>query len=424
MAEHIVCGIDIGSTKIATIVALQNDDGEMRIIGFNTTPSRGVKKGMIVDIDQVISGLEVSVEKAERMAGHRIKEAYVSVGGPHISSMNSHGIVAVANPQFEVVDEDVRRVIEAARAISLSNTRQVIDVVPREYSVDGQGGINNPTGMSGVRLEVDTHIITASTTVLKNIEKVLNDLGIKNSGFVFSGVASAESVITDTERDLGVAVVDIGGGKIDIAIFIEEALSYSSSIPIGARHISNDIAVGLRVSLDSAEKIKLYLSGNVKAVKKAIKDKEKDFLTTAKLGIPEKLPDVTTNELVDGIIGPRLEEIYSYLREEITKSGYEKQIPSGIVLTGGGALTIGIVDMGRRVMRLPIRVGMPDRVAGLVDEISHPQYSTTLGLMYYGSSLSQEDTTSFKNFNQILKNVSFADIMSNVQKFFKQFLPG
>lgn len=216
MAENLICGIDIGSTKVATIVGLQSQEtNEIRIIGFNSTPSHGVKKGLIVDIDQATASVEASVEKAERMAGHHIKEAFVSVGGPHIASINSHGIVAVANPQFEVVEDDVRRVIEAARAISLSNTKQIIEVSAREYSVDGQSGINNPIGMSGVRLEVDTHIITASATNLKNIEKVLGDLGIANMGYIFAGVAAAESVLTDTEKDLGVALVDIG--VVDIA---------------------------------------------------------------------------------------------------------------------------------------------------------------------------------------------------------------
>lgn len=424
MSESLICGIDIGSTKIATIVGLKApDSNEIRIIGFNNTPSRGVKKGLIVDIDQVTGALEDSVEKAERMAGHHIKEAYVSVGGPHIASQNSHGIVAVANPQFEVVDEDVARVIEAARAISLSNTRQIIEVSPREYSVDGQSGINNPIGMSGVRLEVDTHIITASTTNLKNIDKVLGDLGIQNLGYIFAGLASADSVLSDTEKDLGIAVADIGGGKIDLCIFVEGSLSYSASIPIGSRHISNDIAVGLRVSLDSAEKIKIYLSENAKQIQEAIKKKDMSIFTAAKLGIPEILPDVNPKEVVDGIIGPRLEEIYSYIREEIVKSGYEKNIPAGLVITGGGALTIGMVDMGRRIIRLPIRVGVPERATGLVDEIMNPMYASTLGLIYYGSRSSTEGADSFKDFNSVLKNFSMGDIMSQVRKVFKQFLP-
>ncbi len=424
MSESLICGIDIGSTKIATIVGLKSPDtNEIRIIGFNTTPSRGVKKGLIVDIDQVTGALEDSVEKAERMAGHHIKEAYVSVGGPHIASQNSHGIVAVANPQFEVVDEDVTRVIEAARAISLSNTRQIIEVSPREYSVDGQSGINNPIGMSGVRLEVDTHIITASTTNLKNVDKVLGDLGIQNVGYIFAGLSSADSVLSETEKDLGIAVADIGGGKIDLCIFVEGSLSYSASIPIGARHISNDIAVGLRVSLDSAEKIKLYLSNNAQQVQESLKKKDYSIFTAAKVGIPEILPDVNPKEVIDGIIGPRLEEIYSYIREEIVKSGYEKNIPAGLVITGGGALTIGMIDMGRRIIRLPIRVGVPERATGLVDEVMNPMYAATLGLIYYGSKSAIEGGDSFKDFNSVLKNFSMGDIMSRVQKMLKQFLP-
>ncbi|MDP4010749.1 MAG: cell division protein FtsA [Candidatus Roizmanbacteria bacterium] len=424
MADSLICGIDIGSTKVATIVGISTEESDgMRIIGFNAAPSQGVKKGLIVDIDKATASVEQSIEKAERMAGHQIKEAFVTVGGPHISSINSHGIVAVANPQFEVVEDDVLRVIDAARAISLSNTRQIIEVTPREYSVDGQGGINNPIGMSGVRLEVDTHIITASATNLKNIDKVLNDLGVRNMGYIFSGVAAADSVLTDTEKDLGVALVDIGGGKVDICIYVEGALSYSSSIPIGARHISNDVAVGLRVSLDSAEKIKLYLSNNKEKVEEAIKKKDKSFLSPSKIGITEKLPEVTPREIVDGIITPRIEEIYSYIREEIVKSEFEKRIPSGLVITGGGAMTIGMVEEGKRIVRLPIRVGVPERASGLVDEVMNPMYASTLGLVYYGSKQLFRDDASGKDFNSILKNFSMNDIISKVKKLFKQFLP-
>jgi len=423
MSETLICGIDIGSTKIATLVGMYSTDtDEIRIIGFNSSPSRGVKKGLIVDIDQVTAALEASIEKAERMAGHQIKEAFVTVGGPHISSQNSHGIVAVANPQFEVVDEDVRRVIDAARAISLSNTRRIIEVTPREYSVDGQGGINNPIGMSGVRLEVDTHIITASTTNLKNIDKVLNDLGISNIGHIFAGVASAEAVLTDTERDLGVALVDIGGGKIDICIYVEGALSHSASIPIGARHISNDIAVGLRISLDSAEKIKLYLSNNKKNIEKETKNKGKNLLDASKLHIPEKLPDATPKEVIEGIIGPRIEEIYSYIKEELIQSGYEKQIPSGLVITGGGALTTGMVELGKRIVRLPIRIGTPERASGLVDEVRNPMFSAILGLLYYGNTILTDDK-GYKDFNSVLKNFSMNDIIAKGKKLVKQFLP-
>lgn len=201
MADNLICGLDIGSSKIATVVGVRSEEtGELKVIGFNTTVARGIRRGLIVDIKEVSAVVEESIEKAERMAGHKINGAYVSVGGPHISSLNSHGIVAVSNPQGEVTEEDVERVIEAARAISLSSTRKIIEVIPRDYIVDGQPGIKSPVGMSGVRLEVETHVITASSINLKNIERVLDDLGIENKGFVFSGLASAEAVLTAPKK--------------------------------------------------------------------------------------------------------------------------------------------------------------------------------------------------------------------------------
>lgn len=424
MSEIIVSGIDIGSSKIATIVGITSPDSrEVRVIGFNISPSRGVKKGLIVDIEQVTAAVEESVEKAERMAGHKISSAYVSVGGPHIASLNSHGIVAVSGTNNEIQDEDVDRVIDAARAISLSTTRQIIEVSPREYSVDGQSGINNPVGMSGVRLEVDTHIITASTTNLKNIDRCLNDLGIENAGYIFSGVSSAESVLTDTEKDLGVAVVDIGGGKIDMCLFVEGALSYSASIPIGARHITNDIAVGLRVSLESAEKIKLFLSRNAQGIQESLKqrkpEKKYDF---SSLMLPEQINDITPKAVIEGILAPRMEEIYNLIGEEIEKSGFIKQIPSGLVITGGGAQSIGMIEMGRRILGLPIRVGVPNKLSGLVDEINDSRYASTSGLIYYGNKFSTGEGSS-KNFNKVLQDFSLNSSFGKVKDFFKQFLP-
>lgn len=418
MPETIITALDIGSSKIATVVGVKTESSdEIKIIGFNTTSARGIKKGLIVDIKEVVNAVEESVEKAERMAGHKINNVFVSVGGPHISSLNSHGIVAISNPQGEISDDDVDRVIEAARAISLSTTRQIIEVVPRDFIVDGQNGIKNPVGMTGVRLETDTHIITASSINLKNIERVLDELGLVNSGFVFSGLASAEAVLTDTEKELGVALVDIGGGKIDLAIFVEGALSHSSSIPIGARHITNDIAVGLRVSLDSAEKIKLYLSKNLTSKKKPTS------LDFSSLSLPEQITDISLPTLVDGIIAARLEEIYKLIFEEIEKSGFAQNIPSGLVITGGGALTVGIIETGKRVVGLPIRLGIPDKVSGLVDETNDPQYSTAVGLLLYGFKNIINKDNNFKNFGNILKEFNLGGSVNKIKDFFKQFIP-
>lgn len=421
MKEELISAIDIGSSKIATLVGLKaQDSGELRIIGFNSTPSKGVKKGLIIDIDEVTSSVEQSVEKAERMAGHKLNQAYVSVGGPHISSINSHGVVAVSNPQGEIVEDDVNRVIEAARAISLSNTRQIIDVLAREFTVDGQAGIKNPIGMTGVRLEVDTHIITASLTNLKNIDRCLSELGIGNVGFIFSGLASSHSVLSDTEKELGVALVDIGGGKTDICIYVEGSLSYSASITIGARHITNDIAVGTRVSLASAEKIKLHMS-HQEYIKEA-KSRKDHTIDLRSLNLEDGLTEISLKTLLDGIIAPRLEEIYKLITEEIEKSSSLSLIPSGIVITGGGALTVGLLETGRRIMDMPIRIGIPSGVTGLVDEVLNPQYATTVGLLLYGQKniISEER---WKNFNRILRDISLGNSITKVKDFFKQFIP-
>ena len=425
MADNLICGIDIGSSKIATVVGMDTSEtNELKIIGFNTTPARGVRKGLVVDIKEATDAVEDSVEKAERMAGHKINKAFVAVGGPHISSLNSHGIVAVSNPQGEINDDDVVRVVEAAKAISLSSTRRIIEVIPRDYIVDGQSGIKNPVGMSGVRLEVETHIITASTTNLKNQERILGDLGIENQGFVFSGLASAEAVLTNTEKELGIVLVDIGGGKIDLSIYVDGALSYSSSIPIGARHISNDIAVGLRVSLDSAEKIKIFLSKSLgKNGTTMIEKKKAPQINLNELDLPENLTEVSLKTLVDGIVAPRLEEIFKLIFDEIEKSGFGQQIPSGLVITGGGALTIGMLETGKRVVGLPIRIGFPEKISGLVDEILDPQYSTTVGLLLYGKNNVYVDKDNFKNFGKILKDFKLGNSLGNLKNFFKQFIP-
>jgi len=421
MSDKILSAIDIGSAKIATIVGVKSTESqEPRIIGFHSSPSKGVKKGLIVDIDEITMAVEESVEKTERMAGQKINQVFISVGGPHISSINSHGVVAISNPQSEIVDDDVNRAIEAARAISISNTRQVIEVIPREYVVDGQAGIKNPIGMTGIRLEVDTHIITASHTNLKNLNRCLSELGLNNAGFIFAGLASAEAVLTDTEKELGVVLVDIGGGKTDICLYVEGALSYSSSIPVGAKHITNDIAVGLRVSLQSAEKIKLHLSHYINN-KKEIQKKDADLNLTA-LNLPENVSSVTLKNLTDEIIAPRLEEIYKLVEEEIEKSGFSNSIPSGLVMTGGGSMTVGIIEIGRRYMGMPIRIGKPSDITGLVDELLNPQYATTVGLLLYGQkNIITED--GWKNFNRILRDISFGNSINKMKDFFKQFIP-
>ncbi|MGB4966105.1 MAG: cell division protein FtsA [Microgenomates group bacterium] len=424
MADHIISGIDIGTSKTAVLIAkIGDEETQPRIMGFASVPSKGVRKGQIVDINQVTQTVESAIDKAERMAGTKISNALVSVGGPHIESLNSHGVVAVAQPEVEISQEDIDRVVDAAKAISISSTREVIEVVPREFIVDGQGGIKNPIGMSGVRLEVNTHIITASLTNLRNIDRCLSDLGVDNQVSIFSGLSSSLATLSDTEKELGVVCVDIGGGKTDICVYVEGALSYSSSIPIGARHLTNDIAVGLRVSLDSAEQIKMYLS---KPHKDPVSHtRADDEISIASLNLPEGLTKVSRKTVVEGIIRPRLEEIFAYVLKQIEKSGFITAVPSGLVVVGGGALTVGVLESARRSVGLPARLGTPQFVTGLVDEVLFPQYATVVGLLLYrsGNDTQEGQKISMKSFDKMFKNISLGGSVKKIQNMVKSFMP-
>ncbi len=423
MADKILCGIDVGSSKVACIVAkISEDETEPRVLGFSSVPSRGVKKGQIVDIQQVTGVVEQAVEQAERMAGTKIQKAYVTVGGPHIQSLNSQGVVAVSHPEVEISDGDLARVIEAAKAISLSSTREIIEVAPREYIVDGQAGIKNPLGMSGVRLEVNTHIITASVTNLKNIERCMSDLGIEIQGYIFSGFSSAMATLSETEKELGVALVDIGGGKIDMSVFVEGAMSHSSSIPFGARHITNDIAVGLRVSLDSAEKIKIYLGEKQRHENKG--DQKKDEIDLSRLQLSDDLTTVSHKMLVDGIIKPRLEEIFEKVYKELDEQEFITRIPSGVVITGGGAHSIGALESAKRVIGLPARIANPQHITGLIDEVTFPQFAAVVGLLVYGKDVDfEEQQLNLKDFDKIFRNLSVQGSFKRVRDLFKSFIP-
>lgn len=422
MADKILCGIDVGSSKVACIIAkISEDEPQPRVLGFSSVPSKGVKKGQIVDIQQVTSVIEQAVEQCERMAGSKVQKAYVSVGGPHIQSLNSQGVVAVSHPEVEISDSDLTRVIEAAKAISLSSTREIIEVAPREYIVDGQAGIKNPLGMSGVRLEVNTHIVTASVTNLRNIERCMSDLGIEIHGYVFSGLASSMSSLSDTEKELGVALVDIGGGKIDIAVYIEGALSHSTSLSFGARHITNDIAVGLRISLDSAEKIKLHLSG-LKSVPD--KDKKSDDIDVSRLQLNDDIKSISYKTVVDGIIKPRMEEIFENIYKELEENELLSRIPSGLVVAGGGALTVGSLDAAKRVVGLPARSANPKNITGLIDEVTYPQFAAVVGLLIYGKDMDfEEQQLNLKDFDKIFRNLSVQGSVKKVRDLFKSFIP-
>lgn len=395
--SKIVAGIELGSSKIATLIGQVNIDpntqeAAVSILGAAQAPSAGIRKGQIVDIEEAVEAVISSVEAAERMAGYNLDSAFVAVGGAHVHSQNSHGVVAVSDPEGEISPSDVDRVIEAASAVSLPQSREVVHVIPREFIVDGEAGVKDPVGMTGVRLEVDTHIVTAAGAAIKNVRKAVNEVGVEIEGLVFSGFAASEAALSSTEKELGCVLVDIGGGTTSVAAFVEGALAYSSVIPVGAKNVTNDLAIGLRVSLESAEKIKLALSSEANKKNK----EESDDIDLETLGVPD-IKKVSKKTLTEGIIRPRLNEIFTMVRLELEReSSIHGRIPSGVVLTGGGAETVGALDAAKRMLALPTRLGKPKGVGGLIDDIMNPAFATPIGLVLYGAKIpSGEALTSF-----------------------------
>lgn len=423
MAKNkIISAIDIGSSKIVCVIAQVIDDKKIDIIGVCSTPSGGIKKGQIVNIEQATEMITKSVEAAERMAGCSIDRVTISIGGAHISSLNSHGVVAVGQPDKEIIQEDIVRVIDAARAVSLPSTREILHVLPRSYIVDSQEEIADPTGMCGVRLEVETHIITASTTAVKNLQKCVSTLGCTIGGIVFSGFASAQSVLSETEKDLGVILLDIGGGTTSMMIYIEGAPVYSFVFPLGAINVTRDLATGLRFSnLDHAERVKLALSQEDSMEGKPVTGDELDL---TKIGIEGEARKVSCKTLVDGIIKPRLNEIFRLVNDEIINNKLEGLTPSGIVLTGGGALTVGMLDCCKRSLSLPVRIGSPSSFTGLVDEIKGPQYSTIYGLLMHCLKSNQIYTQRCHVKKESFNGVRMVkEIPGKIKNIFKSFLP-
>lgn len=425
--DRVLCAVDVGSSKIATLIASVGEDEKINLIGVSATVSKGVRKAQIVDIEEAVSAITESIEAAERMAGYSISSVYVTIGGPQIESTNSHAVVAVAKPDGEIEENDILRVNDAARAIPLPSSKEILHVIPRTFTVDGQMGIKDPIGMTGVRLETDTHIITGATTSMKNLVKCMGLVGVNVEELVFSGISSSYSVLTDTEKELGVILVDIGGETTDVVIFVDGAVAYSSVIPVGARHITSDLAVGLRISLESAEKIKVHLGKTLKApvlpdgVEKDGKEKAKeDILDVRSLGIAEDIQKITKKSVCDSIIRPRVREIFELVGKEIKKSGFGSQTPSGLVICGGGALTVGLLEQAKYVLGYPARLGKNEGMVGLVDEIDSPSFSAAAGLVLYGV---RSGTVRQFNLPVLAKGLPIKDLVSRGVSLFKSFLP-
>ncbi len=417
---RVVTGLDIGTTKICAIIAEITLESKIDIIGIGLAPSHGLRKGIVVDIDATSRAIKDAYKKAERMAGVNIESAFVGIAGSHISSLNSHGVVAVTGDEKEIKESDIERVMEAAKIIPLSAEEEMLHVLAREFIVDGCAGIKDPLGMSGIRLEVETHIVTGSSTSIQNLVKSVLRAGLDVDDIVLEPLASSESVLTEDEKELGVALVDIGGGTTDIIVFQEGSICYTSVLPVGGNHVSNDIAVGLRTPIAEAEKIKITAGYALKNM--ADKDELIDVMTAS-----GKAKRQVSRQSLCEVIEPRMQEIFTLVKREMDRVGPRDMTPAGVVLTGGASLLAGADELASQIIGLPVRLGEPENISGLTDVIDNPVYinkgdkvpraifSTAVGLIEYG--VKYHKPVNSKYFN----NEAVGDFFVKLKKWLNDF---
>jgi cell division protein FtsA len=380
MAQRTIVGIDVGTTKVCTIVAQVQDQGRVNILGVGLTPSKGLDKGVVVNIDDAVNAIATSVEKAERLSGYRIGTAFVGVAGRHISSLNSRGVVAVSRSDHEITRSDIARAVESAQAVAIPTQREVIHVIPRAYIVDGHEGIRDPIGMSGFRLEVETHIVTGEVMAIQNLIKSVQRAGVEIDDLVLQPLASGESVLSDDDKDRGVVLVDLGGGTTDIAVFVQGGIWHTSVVPVGGNHFTNDIVLVQQTPHHTAEYLKLKYGS---AIAEEPTDETEDLLEAEGFS-PGERQQISRYEL-NQIVQARAEEIIELIYNEIRRSGYEGMLPAGVVITGGSAMLPRFDELMREMLGIPVRVGSPTDLLGLADSINSPPYATGVGLVRWGA---------------------------------------
>ena len=374
--EYTIAAIDVGTAKICTLIGEVDEAGTLRIVGVGVVPSRGLRKGMVVNVAQASEAILGSVERAERISGYTVERALVSVGGQHISAFNSQGVAAVSRGSRGVTRADINRVLEAARAVPLPHNRQIIHVIPRSYTLDGQEGIRDPLGLYGFRLEVDVHVVTGSSTAIRNLMKCVEEAHVEVAEVIVQPLAAAQAVLTDAEREMGVAVVDIGAGTTGIGIFIEDAVCHTVILPMGGNHLTNDIAMVLRAPFSTAEEIKKQYGH---ALPEALEEERIEIVPFGSEGRWS-----VSRRYLAQIVRARMEEIFDLIQQEIKRSGYSGLLPAGLVLCGGTGSLKGIEALGRKEMQLPIRVEHPHDLHGLTDAIQEPAYAASVGLLLWG----------------------------------------
>jgi cell division protein FtsA len=373
--NHIVVGLDLGSTKTCAIVGEVQIDGVIDVIGVGTAPSRGIKRGVVVNIDSTVEAIRQAVDEAQIMAGVDVSSVYVGIAGGHVTGFNSTGMIPVKNQ--EITAREVEKVIEAARIVALPVDREVIHVLPQEFIVDDQHDIWEPIGMYGVRLETKVHIVTSAMTAAHNIVKCVNKAGLEVADIVLEQLAAAEAVLSPEERDLGAVVIDMGGGRTNVAVLVGNSVKHTLCLDVGGNHITNDLAFGLNVAVPEAERLK---KAHGSAFSRAVESYEVVELRS----IGEREPQKRPRQDLCGIIEPRVDETLQMVREEILQKGYAKGIAGGVVLTGGTAMLHGMTELAEDLFRLPVRCGIPTGIGGLVDMVNHPSYATSVGLLQFG----------------------------------------
>lgn len=385
MGEHIVVGIDVGTTKVATLIGEVLADGRVEVIGVGITPARGLRKGIVVSVDEAVDAIGASVRKAEQQSGFKLVGAYVDIAGGHVASENSHGVVPVRRHDKVITQEDVNRVLEAARLINIPPDREIIHMIPRYFVVDGQEGVRNPVGMLGHRLEVEANIVTGALTSVHNLLRCVERVGVGVDALVLQGLAAGEAVLTEAEKDLGVLLIDVGGGTTNAAVFVDGSISHSLVLPVGGYHLTNDIAIGLRVPFGTAEEIKLRF-GSALASAVGDEDVRNGKVEGAHAAALEGVPNRHVSErMVSEILEARLAETFELVYSELRRAGYDTSLPAGVVLTGGTAQLRGIRDLASVVFPGAVRVGSPQGITGLTDALGTPAMAAAVGLLRWGS---------------------------------------
>ena len=376
--EAVLVALDVGTSKVVALVGEVTRDGSINIIGKGIVPSNGVRKGVVINIEQTVTSIKAAVAVAERLSGLQLEAAFVGVGGGHVESLNSKGAVAVSGPQREVSREDVERATEVARAVSIPSNREVLHVLPRDFTVDGQEGVKDPQGMSAVRLEVETHIVHGSATALQNLTKCVRQSGVRVDELVIASLASGEAVLSPTERELGVAIADIGAGTTDLALYLEGSPFHTSVLALGGINVTNDVAIGLKTNLVAAEQLKLrYGTADPSLI-------DPDEEVPVEL-VGEGQSRTAKRVDVAAIIEARMRELFEKLGEAMAAGGHGQRLPAGLVLTGGGSLLTGCAELGREVLGIPVRVATPAGVGGLTDGLMTPAQATSIGLLLWAA---------------------------------------